>query len=267
MGRFETTVPFYARYREPYPAVFFSAVAERLGFRGDEKLLDVGCGPGLLAVGFAPFVGSCTGVDPEPAMLAAARAAAQAAGVELRLIEARVEDLPAGIGAFDLVTIGRALHWLNREATLQVLNRIVAADGAVLSCGTRTSGSDLNPWAKPYEAVTRAWASEPDDQLYRRRYHIDHAAWFAGSRFQMVEEIKLTYRHRVTIADLVGRALSKSTTSPEVLGDRRAAFEDAIGKALEPFAVEGVLDEEVEPVATVMKQAAFGDNCRGPDRL
>jgi SAM-dependent methyltransferase len=249
MGRFATTVPYYARYREPYPPIFFSTVAGRLGLRGDERLLDVGCGPGLLAIGFAPFVGSCCGVDPEPVMLAAAREAAVGAGVDLELIEARVEDSPEGIGTFDLVTIGRALHWLNREKTLDVLDRIVAANGTILSCGTRTAGADLNSWAKPYDEVVKAWASDPD----HGRYHIDHAAWFEGSRFHVVNEIKVAFRHEVTITDLVGRALSKSYTSPEVLGDRRAALEAQIREALDSFAVGGVLDEEIAPVATVIR--------------
>jgi len=44
-------------------------------------LLDIGCGPGLLAIDFAPFVGSCTGLDPESAMIEAAKVAAVEAGV------------------------------------------------------------------------------------------------------------------------------------------------------------------------------------------
>jgi len=57
MGRFASTVEFYARYREPYPPEFFKKSAEQIALRGNESLLDVGCGPGLLAIGFAPFVG------------------------------------------------------------------------------------------------------------------------------------------------------------------------------------------------------------------
>jgi predicted RNA methylase len=53
MGRFASTVPFYTRCREPYPRAFFSTVAERLALRRDMSLLDAGCGPGLLAIGFA----------------------------------------------------------------------------------------------------------------------------------------------------------------------------------------------------------------------
>jgi predicted RNA methylase len=56
MGRFASTVEFYSRHREPYPTEFFANVAERIALRGNETLLDIGCGPGLLAIGFATFV-------------------------------------------------------------------------------------------------------------------------------------------------------------------------------------------------------------------
>jgi len=57
MGRFASTVEFYARYRETYPPEFFKQSAQQIALHGDETLLDVGCGPGLLAIGFALFVG------------------------------------------------------------------------------------------------------------------------------------------------------------------------------------------------------------------
>ena len=94
MGRFASTVKFYARYREPYPPEFFKQTARQIALRGDETLLDVGCGPGLLAIGFAPFVGRCTGIDPEAGMIATARAAAAETGVGLSLIHGRIEEFP-----------------------------------------------------------------------------------------------------------------------------------------------------------------------------
>ena len=87
---------FYARYREPYSLEFFARVAEQIGLHGTETLLDVGCGPGLLAIGFAPYVEHCTsGIDPEAAMVAAAKSAAAEAGVALRLTQGRIEEFSA----------------------------------------------------------------------------------------------------------------------------------------------------------------------------
>ena len=249
MGRFDSTVPFYTRYREPYPASFFREVAGREGLAGNERLIDIGCGPGSLAIGFAPYVKSCVGVDIETEMLAAARVEAARAGVHLDLIQARIEDLPLDIGLFQAVTIGRALHWFDRDQAIGVLERIVDADGWIAICGTRTHSAVSQGWTGKFHEIRRAWSSDPDE----RRYHINLEDWFRGSRFRKVEEVEVTEAHHVTISDLIGRALSLSTTSPEVLGDRRAAFEAAMREALEPLSVDGVLDEKVTAIATILR--------------
>ena len=57
VNRFATTVEFYERLRPPYLVEFFDAVATALGFMRSHRLIDLGIGPGLLALGFAPFVG------------------------------------------------------------------------------------------------------------------------------------------------------------------------------------------------------------------
>src|SRR5215470_10784059 len=98
MGRFASTVALYEHLRPPYPPEFFRVVAERLKLSRRHALIDLGTGPGLLALGFAPYVGRVVGVDPEREMLAAARAAAARAGADVVFVEGRAEDLPETIG-------------------------------------------------------------------------------------------------------------------------------------------------------------------------
>lgn len=249
MGRFDSTVPFYARYREPYPASFFRDVAGRQGLDGSQRLIDIGCGPGSLAIGFAPYVKSCVGVDVETEMLSAARVEAARAGVHIDLMQARIEDLPSDIGCFQAVTIGRALHWFDRDDAIAVLDRIVDANGWIAICGTRAFSGASQGWTGKFHDVRRAWSSDPDET----RYHINIEDWFRGSRFRKAENVEVTESHRVSIPDLIGRALSLSTTSPEVLGDRRPAFEAALREALEPLSVGGVFDEQVTALATILR--------------
>src|ERR1700732_3591607 len=134
MGRFATTAALYEELRTPYPPSFFREVAQRLALAKAHALIDLGTGPGLLALGFAPYVGRIVGVDPEPAMLVAASKAAERAAQDLTLIAGKAEELPDDIGRFDVVTIGRALHWMDRDLTLERLERLVAPDGGVLVC-------------------------------------------------------------------------------------------------------------------------------------
>jgi SAM-dependent methyltransferase len=249
VGRFDSTVPYYARYREPYHASFFREVARREGLQGAERLIDIGCGPGSLAIGFAPYVKSCVGVDVETEMLAAARVEAARAGVHVELIQARIEDLPLDIGVFQAVTIGRALHWFDRDKAIAVLERIVDANGWIAICGTRAHSAASQGWTGKFHEIRRAWSSDPDES----RYRINLEEWFRDSRFHKVEDVEVTEAHRVTIPDLIGRALSLSTTSPAVLGERRLAFEEALREALEPLSVGGIFDEEVTAVATILR--------------
>jgi ubiquinone/menaquinone biosynthesis C-methylase UbiE len=250
MGRYESSVAFYNRYREPYPREFFAEAAGRLQFAGTERLLDIACGPAPLAIGFAPYVASCVGVDPEPAMLAAARQLAGEAGVRLELIESRLEDLPASTSVFQIATVGRALHWLDREGALPVLGRVLVSGGYMLVCAALSAKEPENPWAKAFHQIRLAWSSEPDE----RRYRINTYAWFADSPFRRGEEISVNYHHRVTLDSLIGRALSMSTTSPAVLGERRARFEEALRTALEPFVEDGKLAEVVHARAQVFRR-------------
>src|SRR5262249_33996460 len=158
MGRFATTALFYEKLRPPYPTEFFSEVARQLKLSRQHALIDLGTGPGLLALGFAPYVGRITGVDPEPEMLAAAKEAAARAGASLTLIEGKAETLPDEIGAFDLVTIGRALHWMERAPTLARLERLVAPDGVIAVCACVSAPDGRNAWLGDYDAARRAWS-------------------------------------------------------------------------------------------------------------
>jgi len=249
MGRFSSTAQFYQRYREPYPPEFFRAVASRLGLTGRERLVDAACGPAPLAIGFAPFVASALGVDPEPNMLAAAQVAAGHAGVRIELLQARMEEAGHRLDGADVVTIGRALHWLPHDRTLAILERLVTKNGWIVICGSLSAETSINRWRDAFHQIRRSWSSDP----HERRYRIRPEAWFSGSRFRKAGQIAVPYRHAVKISDLIGRALSLSTTSPAVLGRRRPDFVKALRQALEPFENSGVLREEIVARAVLFR--------------
>ena len=250
MGRFASTVAHYERARQPYGPAFFDAVAGRLAFNRGHRLLDLGTGPGLLALGFAPHVGAAWGLDPEPAMLAAARRNAAAAGVDLRLLAGRAEDLPADVGAFDVVTVGRALHWMEPAGTRAALERAVAPAGVVLVASASTAADGRNAWLPAYEAVRQRWAGRVERAAFGER-----AAYFSGTRFRSEGEIRVDTVRRVPVATLVERILSMSSTSPDAVGDGVALLRGAAERALAPFAAGGHVVETVVARAEVFRSA------------
>jgi len=257
MGRFASTVALYEELRPPYPLEFFRSVAQRLKLSRQHALIDLGTGPGLLALGFAPYVGRTVGIDPEPAMIAAACEAAVRAGVDFTLIEGRAETLPADIGSFDLVTIGRALHWMEREGTLALLERLVARDGSIAICGSSSSAADgRNPWLDDYNTVRRAFSPARlwTESGSGERRHRDLKAFFEDSSFQLKDLIKVETSHAVGVRDLARRVLTYSSSSPEALGDKVDAMLRDVEDRLMPFARDGVIAEALVAVAQIVKR-------------
>jgi SAM-dependent methyltransferase len=246
MGRFASTVAYYESARPPYGAAFFQAVAQRLGFDRTQRLLDVGAGPGILAVGFAPYCLEVVGVDPEPGMVEAARAAAERAAVGVRFIEGRFEDAAPKLGAFDIVTIGRAIHWLDPEPARAALDRALAPWGRVLVCHASSVKDGRNPWLETFNAVRDRWKGD--------RPARDRDAFFAG-RFVPGATIRVEGTYALPVERFADRILSMSTSSPERLGDAVSAMRRAMREALAPFAIGGVIEDIVEAKAEVFERA------------
>ena len=78
-------------------------VLELMGDLKGARALDVGCGDGVLTCAAASRGARVTGVDPDPAMLSAARAGLERAGVKADFMDGRIERLPFTDASFDVV--------------------------------------------------------------------------------------------------------------------------------------------------------------------
>jgi SAM-dependent methyltransferase len=180
-------------------------------------------------------------------MIEAARSAAERGGVAVRLIEGRFEALPKDIGGFDVVTIGRAIQWLDPAPAFATLDRVVAPRGTILVCDSASVTDGRNPWLEPFNAVRARWSGE--------RPGYDPSAFFAGGPFVPREAISVEAVYAVPVERLADRVLSMSTTSPDRLGDEVPEMRRAIREALAPFAADGVVEETVEARAEVFGRA------------
>jgi SAM-dependent methyltransferase len=78
-------------------------LVKHAGVRANQRVLDVACGTGVVAVTAARVGARVTGLDLTPALLAHARENSQLAGVAIEWREGDVEALPFGDGSFDIV--------------------------------------------------------------------------------------------------------------------------------------------------------------------
>jgi SAM-dependent methyltransferase len=244
---FRGVAPYYVQGRLPYASGLADALARALGLNGRGKLLDVGCGPGVVALRVAHLFEEIVGIDIDPDMLAEAARRAEEEGItKARWIQTRAEELPAGLGPFRVATFGRSFHWMDHERLVPVLFDALEPGGAfvVLSeAGERSPepGGQLphpEPPRAAIEEVLERYLGGPE----RRTGHRDRIAavlrdvppildraGFIGPTEVRAEGGEPLVR---TTDDVIAFYYSHSHSAPPLFGDRLAAFEAEIRRVL-----------------------------------
>jgi len=276
--RFRSAAPHYLAGRPPYPPRLVARVAALTGLRragtagahsaetpGEPsggaahegrsgRVLDLGCGPGQLALAFAPFATEVLAVDPEPEMLRVARQAAGSAPI--RFLQGSSYDLGPAFGRFDLAVMGRSFHWMDRAETLRQLDRLIVPDGAVVLFGDSNPELPDNAWRPAWREAVARYRDPSYERTHRGPDWIHHEALLLDSAFCRLDSVAAIDRRCVPVASLVQRALSRSGSTPARLGDRVAALSDEVVRALEPFTRDGMVTEVVETTALIATREA-----------
>jgi trans-aconitate methyltransferase len=157
----------YERHSSQQRAWGGDLIAE-LALRGDERILDLGCGDGTLTARLAGLVpsGSVLGIDAAPEMLEAAQGKC---GPNMRVAVCDIRRLDF-VGEFDLIFSNATLHWVPDHAA--VLARIHRAlrPGGILRAQFGADGNVPN-----FLAGVRRQMAEPP---YREALAAFRWPWF-----------------------------------------------------------------------------------------
>jgi ubiquinone/menaquinone biosynthesis C-methylase UbiE len=125
---------------------FRQHVLELAALRGDERLLDAGCGTGMMALRIAARYPNCTvhGIDLSPRMIAVARRDAEEQGLTVDFRVGSVIDLPYPDAFFDVVLTNIMYHHLDLAEKRQAVNEIAR----VLKPGGRYVSAEFGPRAR-----------------------------------------------------------------------------------------------------------------------
>jgi ubiquinone/menaquinone biosynthesis C-methylase UbiE len=113
---------------------FKSLLIEQAVLAPDQRVLDLGCGTGTLAIQIKRREpgAEVTGLDADPEMLSQARGKAERAGVELKLTEGLSTELPYEDGSFDRVLSTLFFHHLDpgpKRVTADEIARVLRPGG------------------------------------------------------------------------------------------------------------------------------------------
>ena len=254
-GRFHAAACHYLLGRPQYAPLLVRRVVQLCGVGSTSRVLDLGCGPGPLALAFAPLVGEVVGIDPEPEMVRIAGEEAARAGLRIEFREGSSHELGTDLGTFGLAVIGRAFHWMEREQTLARLDRIVEPEGAVVLFAARHPKVPDNCWGETFNRLIDRFAEAGTARAARRAPGwLSHEAVLLDSPFAHLERLSVIERRATPVERFVDRALSLSSVSQGQAGMQADDLARAMRAAMAPFAKDGVVTEVVESEALIARR-------------
>jgi ubiquinone/menaquinone biosynthesis C-methylase UbiE len=146
--------PFAALHTLRTDAEIVRLMGEAAGARPGAAVLDVACGPGLVALPLAETAGHVTGLDLTPAMLEKARALQRREGLSnLSWQLGRADALPYRREAFDAVVTRFSFHHLTDPArALAEMVRVCRPGGRVVVCDVYMTSAEQ---AAEYDRLER----------------------------------------------------------------------------------------------------------------
>jgi len=254
---FAGTAPYYDRFRAPYTQAAIDFIVERSSLSKDMRALDLGCGPGTIAIALSYAVAEVIAVDSDVDMIAEGQHLATLRGRKnIQWLQSRAEDISFGAELFRVTTIGQAFHWMNRDEMLRKLAGLIADGGglALVNPGKRRPQESWEPVADQIVAKflgprTRHPKSNPQEPEHEPA--LVRSEYF--SRFT-VHEFPSTITRDIN--SIIGCVYSKSGSARPLFGDNAKTFEEQLAKALVGMNPAGVFNEQLETEVVIAPKGA-----------
>jgi SAM-dependent methyltransferase len=262
---YEGSAPYYARGRLPYPPEMAAALRDELALDGTGRLIDLGCGPGSVALLLAPLFAEVVGVDPDAGMIAEAKTEAAGQGVRnARWVEMPAEALPDDLGSFRVATLAQSFHWMDRKKVASAVRGMLEPAGSWVHINATThrvvDGVDVLPLPPPPHAeigdliheylgpTRRAGTTTLTEGTPAGEDAVMVTAGFSGPR-------------RVTVAgciyerseeEVVASVFSLSWAAPHLFADRIGKFETELRRLLRLASPNGRFAERARGIELVI---------------
>lgn len=225
---FQAGAAAYEAARPGYPDEAVAVLRDDVGVGAGTRVLDLAAGTGKLTRRLLELQASVVAVEPVAGMRAQLEAAV--AGVEA--MEGTAEQIPAGDGSLDVVTVAQAFHWFDAPVALTEIARVLRPGGHLVLLWNERD--EATPWVAEMSRLIR-W----HERTVSRYQHVDWAAVVAASgRFTPLDERSIRWDQPMTrelLADRV-RSISYIAAMPAPEREKLAAeVVELVRRLPEPF--------------------------------
>jgi len=252
------TAQYYDRFRAPYARAAIDFIVESYNLSDGMRVLDLGSGPGTIAIPLSCSVAEVVAVDPDADMIAEGRRLATSRGRQnIQWLESRAEDISLEAGSFRVTTIGQAFHWMNRDKILRKLATLTALGGglALVNPGKRRPQESWEPVASqiiaeflgPRTRHPKSNPQEPEHEPALRR----------SEYFSQFTTVEFQNTIRRDIRSIIGCIYSTSNSARPLFGDNAQVFEAELSRALLALNPDGVFYEHVETEVLIAPRKAL----------
>lgn len=245
---FHGTAYYYAQYRIPYPEDFLAEIRNRTHISGKGRLLDLGCGTGEIAIPMAPFFREVLAVDINSEMLAEAKSKSDRLDIgDIQWISRNAEQFTAERNSFELITIGAAFHWMNRNTIAQNARNWLLPGQPITIWGYNSIWTGTADWNSIVRRIIQKWLGK------KRRAGsgefdtaLDPHEIILTKLNYKIDEVKFDFDFTWTIDHLIGYLYSTSFASHKLLGAKQHAFEADMRDALLNYDTSGKYKEKLK---------------------
>jgi SAM-dependent methyltransferase len=253
VNRFAGTASYYARFRPGYPNALYDLLTHQAGLNQSTSVLDLGCGPGIIALALASRTKWVTGVDPDAEMLKEATVAARVGGIDnASWVLSTAEDFADEPRSYMLITIASAFHWMDRQLIAEKAYDLLEPNGLLALMGNPTPLKEIRERRGVGAAIADIqdhWFGTEEgpgpDHPEVRPEEVIRSSSFGHAAIENVPT-----EQRWNAERLIGFLRSTSWRPDERLGDRFPEFAAELDmgiRAVEPSG-EWILRDEVEVI-------------------
>ncbi|GAB3062690.1 class I SAM-dependent methyltransferase [Salinicoccus sesuvii] len=206
----------YLKFRDDIPESLTKELEKRGLEIGGSKVADLGAGPGLLSKMLSDKGAIVDAVEPSLELIEVGK---QHIGSDQRInfTQSYAENTGLPSNSYDIVTVMRAWHWFDREATIEEIKRILKPGGhlIIIDSGFTSASRIVKESMKIIQSYSpdRQIRAAGTKELASQMINSFPVEWFdewKHARLDLMDLYKMDYDVRFTNEEWVGRLASVS---------------------------------------------------------